>query len=41
MEKENRPKVGVGVLIMKEGKVLMGKRRNAHGEGDLCHNKIY
>ena len=28
-----RPKVGVGVVIIKDNKVLMGKRKNAHGEG--------
>lgn len=28
-----RPKVGVGVLIVKDGKVLMGKRKGAHGTG--------
>ncbi|HBR80241.1 TPA: DNA mismatch repair protein MutT [Candidatus Uhrbacteria bacterium] len=28
-----RPKVGVGVCIIKNGKVLMSKRKNAHGEG--------
>ena len=28
-----RPKVGVGVAVIKEGKVLLGKRKNAHGEG--------
>ena len=28
-----RPKVGVGVIVMKDGKVLLGKRKNAHGEG--------
>lgn len=28
-----RPKVGVGVIILKDNKVLMGKRKNAHGEG--------
>jgi 8-oxo-dGTP diphosphatase len=28
-----RPKVGIGVLIVKDGKVLMGKRKNAHGDG--------
>jgi len=34
---ENRPKVGVGVLIFnKERKVLLGKRKNAHGEGSWC-----
>ncbi len=30
------PRVGVGVLIVKGGKVLLGKRRNAHGEGSWC-----
>lgn len=30
---ENRPKVGLGVIIKKDGKVLMGKRKNSHGEG--------
>lgn len=29
-----RPKVGVGVVIRKDGKVLLGKRKNAHGEWD-------
>jgi 8-oxo-dGTP diphosphatase len=33
---DNRPKVGIGVLIIKDGRVLMGKRKNAHGEGDWC-----
>lgn len=28
-----RPKVGVGVIVLKDGKVLLGKRKNAHGEG--------
>lgn len=27
------PKVGVGVIVLKEGKVLMQKRRDAHGIG--------
>ena len=31
-----RPKVGIGVLIFKEGKVLLGKRKNAHGEGEYA-----
>lgn len=30
---KERPKVGVGVCIVKEGKVLLGKRINAHGHG--------
>ena len=29
-----RPKVGLGVILMREGnQVLLGKRKNAHGEG--------
>lgn len=28
-----RPHVGVGVVVVKEGKVLLGKRINAHGAG--------
>ncbi len=37
MENEmKRPKVGVGVWIIKEGKVLLGRRKNAHGEGSWC-----
>ena len=32
MEKE-RPKIGVGVIVRKDGKVLVGKRIGAHGEG--------
>ena len=29
----NRPKVGVGVLIIKDSKMLLGKRKSAHGQG--------
>ncbi|MFH0853392.1 MAG: NUDIX hydrolase [bacterium] len=29
----NRPLIGLGVIVIKDNKVLMGKRRNAHGEG--------
>jgi 8-oxo-dGTP diphosphatase len=32
--KERRPKVGVGVVVCKEGKVLLGKRKNTHGAGE-------
>lgn len=28
-----RPKVGIGVVIRKDGNVLLGERINAHGEG--------
>lgn len=31
--KELRPKVGIGVLVFKEGKVLLGKRKHADGLG--------
>jgi 8-oxo-dGTP diphosphatase len=31
---KNRPRVGVGVIILKGGKILLGKRKNAHGDGD-------
>ena len=30
---QNRPKVGIGVIVIKDNKVLLGKRKNAHGEG--------
>jgi 8-oxo-dGTP diphosphatase len=29
-----RPRVGVGVFVFKEGKVLLGKRKGTHGAGD-------
>lgn len=29
-----RPRVGVGVMILKDGKVLLGKRKGSHGEGE-------
>ena len=29
----NRPKIGVGVIVKKDNKVLVGKRKNSHGEG--------
>ncbi len=30
----NTTKVGVGVLILKDGKVLMAKRKGSHGDGE-------
>lgn len=33
----SRPKVGVGVIVIKDGKVLLGKRKNAHGKGAWCY----
>lgn len=32
----DRPKVGVGVIIQKDGKFLLGKRMGSHGEGCWC-----
>ncbi len=29
-----RPRVGVGVMVLKDGKVLVGKRRGTHGAGE-------
>ena len=33
---DERPKVGVGVLIIKDNKILFIKRKGAHGEGSWC-----
>lgn len=33
-DKEKRPKACVGVMIFKDGKVLLGKRRGRHGDGE-------
>lgn len=30
------PRVGLGVCIVKDNKVLLGKRKNAHGDGSWC-----
>lgn len=33
---ENRVQVGVGVMVMKNGKVLLGKRNGSHGKGEYA-----
>ena len=33
MNPENRPYIGVAVIVVRDGRVLLGKRRNAHGAG--------
>lgn len=33
---EHKPKVGVGVMVFKDGKVLLGKRKGSHGEGEYA-----
>jgi 8-oxo-dGTP diphosphatase len=32
----NQPRVGVGVMIVKNGLVLLGKRKGSHGEGEYA-----
>lgn len=34
--KELRPKVGIGVVVFKNGKVLVGQRKSAHGTGEYA-----
>jgi len=31
-----RPLIGIGVIIIRAGKILLGKRRNTHGAGSWC-----
>ncbi|MCF8069106.1 MAG: NUDIX domain-containing protein [Desulfobacterales bacterium] len=33
---DNRPKVGIAVIVLKNKKVLLCKRKNTHGEGTWC-----
>jgi 8-oxo-dGTP diphosphatase len=33
LENQPKPKVGVGVAVIKDNKILLGKRKNAHGAG--------
>jgi len=33
MTKEKRPKVGTTVIVLKDDKVLLGKRKGSHAEG--------
>lgn len=36
MEHDQRPRIGIGVMIFKDGKILLGKRKNSHGEGEYA-----
>lgn len=36
METQNQVKVGIGVMVMKDGKVLLGKRKGSHGAGEYA-----
>ncbi|MFH1078200.1 MAG: NUDIX hydrolase [Patescibacteria group bacterium] len=33
MDETKRPKIGVGVIVRRDGKILLGKRIGAHGSG--------
>lgn len=33
---QNTPTVGIGVMIFKDGKILLGKRKGSHGEGEYA-----
>jgi 8-oxo-dGTP diphosphatase len=33
---DNRPKIGIGIMIFKENKILLGKRRGSHGAGEYA-----
>jgi 8-oxo-dGTP diphosphatase len=35
-ENENRIRVGVGVMLFKDGKILLAKRKNSTGAGEYC-----
>jgi 8-oxo-dGTP diphosphatase len=34
MNEKPKPKVGVGVIVIKDNKILLGKRKGAHGAGE-------
>ncbi len=36
MEQETKPRVGVGIMIFKDGKILLGKRKSSHGAGEYA-----
>lgn len=36
MSDHNVVQVGIGVMVMKDGKVLLGKRKGSHGEGQYA-----
>lgn len=33
---ESQPRVGIGIMVWKDGKVLLGKRKNSHGKGEYA-----
>lgn len=35
-EENKRPKVGIGIMVFKDGRVLLGLRKNSHGAGEYA-----
>lgn len=33
MQNQKQPRIGVGVIVLQEGRILLGRRLNSHGEG--------
>jgi 8-oxo-dGTP diphosphatase len=36
IDDHKKPKVGVGVMIFRDGKILLGKRKGSHGDGEYA-----
>lgn len=36
-EETHRPRVGVGVMVLKQGRLLLGRRRGSHGAGEYAY----
>lgn len=36
MEQQDRPRTGIGIMIFKDGKILLGKRKGSHGSGEYA-----
>ena len=36
MKDNHQIKIGLGIMIMKDGRVLLGKRKGSHGEGEYA-----
>ena len=36
MDAEKRTKIGIGIMIFREGKILLGKRKNISGHGEFA-----
>lgn len=36
-EETHRPRVGVGVMVLKHGRLLLGRRKGSHGAGEYAY----